>query len=612
MTIYPAQIDTTTSLPEVIENSTPINGDVFNRLRDAIVAVEVELGIKPSSIYSTVRSRLDSMEGKINGFDFVKLGGDLGGDSNAASVIGIQGNPISNSEPQFGEVLTWNGITWSPAPPQALSGDIGPQGPQGLIGEQGPAGPIGFTGNQGDTGIAGPIGPAGATGANGATGSAGSNGSNGVNGISSYSILTSSFVQPSSSITIQVSSTLWMAVGETIFIENGGYYYIISISNTTHVIILNLGYSANTAIGVTISLNSLISPSGPIGATGLTGSVGLRGPSGNIYLIYRPGGNAIDNVFTSWTNLMIARNVIDGPITFVIDDSIISPALVDVGIWELNKNTSIIGYKGIVNYGNLPVLKLPNGAHFRNPSYFKDINITGNSTSTPSIDGYAPFTSFDFEAYDSIFLTSPTATQSLFDTTFNSSSIINLYGNSNFLNNSNGAPIISNSEDIALTINLYDETSIDGYTLNIDGYLSVANINISSTASDFSTTQSSSATLSVRGGNLASGFQSASIGSIPIKNGVGTTSWTPFLFSYRIVAKGQITLINGQGTIFSGYVADGSEQILLTVNTLLGTPGRPVAATPTAFQSDFLIISRKNDLSTETSDQSILNWILVA
>src|ERR1700690_888253 len=61
VTKYPAQIDTTVNLPKAIDNLTPVQGKVFNDLRDAVIAIESELGVKPSSAYGTVRGRLDAL-----------------------------------------------------------------------------------------------------------------------------------------------------------------------------------------------------------------------------------------------------------------------------------------------------------------------------------------------------------------------------------------------------------------------------------------------------------------------------------------------------------------------------------------------------------------------
>ncbi len=125
---YPAQIDDSASLPATVDNNTPVQADVVNKLRNAILAVESELGVKPSGIYSTVRARLDAMDTLIGTFDFIKLKGDLGGTTSIPLVIGIQGNPISDQSPNLLDVLMWNGISWTPMSVGAagitISGDL--------------------------------------------------------------------------------------------------------------------------------------------------------------------------------------------------------------------------------------------------------------------------------------------------------------------------------------------------------------------------------------------------------------------------------------------------------------------------------------------------------
>ena len=61
-TRYPYGIDSNTELPRAIDLITPVQAEVVNQLRDAIIAIETELGIDPSRDYLTVRQRLDAME----------------------------------------------------------------------------------------------------------------------------------------------------------------------------------------------------------------------------------------------------------------------------------------------------------------------------------------------------------------------------------------------------------------------------------------------------------------------------------------------------------------------------------------------------------------------
>lgn len=65
-TRYPASIDNSSNLPAAVDNVTGVNAASLNQLRGAILAIESELGVKPSSTFSTVRARLDALEAAIN------------------------------------------------------------------------------------------------------------------------------------------------------------------------------------------------------------------------------------------------------------------------------------------------------------------------------------------------------------------------------------------------------------------------------------------------------------------------------------------------------------------------------------------------------------------
>lgn len=71
-TKYPNGIDDNISLPQAIDLVTPVNGAAVNTLRDAIIAIEAELGIDPSREYGTVRARLDALENGGSAFKSVK------------------------------------------------------------------------------------------------------------------------------------------------------------------------------------------------------------------------------------------------------------------------------------------------------------------------------------------------------------------------------------------------------------------------------------------------------------------------------------------------------------------------------------------------------------
>lgn len=124
MTNYPAQIDNNVSLPRVQDNLTSVGGETVNRLRDAIIAIENELGAKPSGTFATVRARMDHIETLITQ-QVVTIAGDLGGTPSHPLVIGFQGRPVSSAAPSPSQVMAWNGIVWQPTSNIQLAQDLG-------------------------------------------------------------------------------------------------------------------------------------------------------------------------------------------------------------------------------------------------------------------------------------------------------------------------------------------------------------------------------------------------------------------------------------------------------------------------------------------------------
>lgn len=118
---FPAAIDTIVELPTVVDNKTPVEGFHVNNMRDAILAIEAELGVKPSGVYSTVRSRFAALELALNNLVLgsVTFGGDLLSTSLVTQkVIALQGRNVSNTTPTDGYILTWvlSNNQWEPKP----------------------------------------------------------------------------------------------------------------------------------------------------------------------------------------------------------------------------------------------------------------------------------------------------------------------------------------------------------------------------------------------------------------------------------------------------------------------------------------------------------------
>ncbi len=114
-TQYPSKIDNGTTLPEVVDLATIHSADVYNRLRNAIIAIEAELGTTPSSVYATVKVRFETLEETVGNLQIISLAGDLGGSLATPTVIGLRGTPISSTAPTANQGLVFNGTSWTPA-----------------------------------------------------------------------------------------------------------------------------------------------------------------------------------------------------------------------------------------------------------------------------------------------------------------------------------------------------------------------------------------------------------------------------------------------------------------------------------------------------------------
>ena len=109
----------------------------------------------------------------------------------------------------------------------------------------------------------------------GASGAVGTNGTNGVKGASAFTTTTVSFTQPviSSTVSVSVADTSWMVAGQILFVASAGFYQVSSITDSTTVVINNLGYPGSAIAATVITSPQGITPGGLIGATGATGSV---------------------------------------------------------------------------------------------------------------------------------------------------------------------------------------------------------------------------------------------------------------------------------------------------------------------------------------------------
>jgi hypothetical protein len=93
-------------------------------------------------------------------------------------------------------------------------------------------------------------------------------GSSGVDGLNAFTTTTAQFTVPAigANVTLAVSNTnpstgSWAVPGQSIYIENAGYYTVVS-STTTSIVCTNVGTVGNTAPGTTVASGQQVSPAG--------------------------------------------------------------------------------------------------------------------------------------------------------------------------------------------------------------------------------------------------------------------------------------------------------------------------------------------------------------
>ena len=120
-------------------------------------------------------------------------------------------------------------------------------------------------------GEAGPQGPQGLS---------GTNGTNGTNGINAFTTLSASFTQPSVSgnVSITVGTNQWMAIGQTIYISQAGFYIVGSLVSTTGVT-CSLIQTDGISPASTVSSGRKISPAAVITSAATLTSLTVNGSS---------------------------------------------------------------------------------------------------------------------------------------------------------------------------------------------------------------------------------------------------------------------------------------------------------------------------------------------
>lgn len=130
----------------------------------------------------------------------------------------------------------------------------------------------------------------------GPQGEPGTDGTNGTNGLNAFTGLTDTFTVPNtgSPDIAEVANSDWATVGQIIFLENAGYFEVVSIPDDSHIELDNTDYTGNAADGTVIAIGSHLGPGGIKGANGTNGTGDM---------LYADNLNAMASNDTSLANL---------------------------------------------------------------------------------------------------------------------------------------------------------------------------------------------------------------------------------------------------------------------------------------------------------------------
>ena len=101
-------------------------------------------------------------------------------------------------------------------------------------------------------------------------------------------------------------------------------------------------------------------------------------------LVYRPGGTTVDNIYSTWSDLMVAFGQIAGQVDIEIDDSVTSPAVIPAGTYEFAGRGILSGIKNGFSFPSS--VQLVDGCIIRNPKEIKNIDITCQGAGAPNFD----------------------------------------------------------------------------------------------------------------------------------------------------------------------------------------------------------------------------------
>lgn len=105
----------------------------------------------------------------------------------------------------------------------------------------------------------------------GPKGDAGTNGTNGTNGQNAWTLTTAAFTMPAiaANVNLTVQNSDWISNGQILYVTVAGYFKVVGLVDSLHVLVENLGYTGNIAPTTLVPAPQKVSPAGIKGTDGI-------------------------------------------------------------------------------------------------------------------------------------------------------------------------------------------------------------------------------------------------------------------------------------------------------------------------------------------------------
>lgn len=109
-------------------------------------------------------------------------------------------------------------------------------------------------------------------------------GQNGLDGVSAFTVTTAAFAMPAelANVTVSVANSLWMAVGQTVFLPGPCTMQVAAIPNSVSVTLKNLKDTANSVYMANVAPATVIASNTPLVASGVQGPAGSAATNGGV------------------------------------------------------------------------------------------------------------------------------------------------------------------------------------------------------------------------------------------------------------------------------------------------------------------------------------------